>query len=70
MSYNVFVDAAGRNVATFGMPRAYDASAIANHYADAGYQVFTDLWGSTVADAMMSPEVAALADMTLPLAPA
>ncbi|MGW1828879.1 hypothetical protein ACWCO0_09445 [Streptomyces tubercidicus] len=68
MSFNVFVDdnATGANVATFSVARAYDASALANHFVDAGYHVDTDLWDAVVADAMMSPEVAVLAESTLP----
>ncbi|GAA3018791.1 hypothetical protein [Streptomyces fulvorobeus] len=65
--FNIFVDSNGHNVATFHTEEAYDASALANHFVDAGYSVDTDLWDATVADAMMSPEVAALAEATLPL---
>ncbi|MFD4699820.1 hypothetical protein [Streptomyces niveus] len=66
--FNVFVDdMTGRNVAVFSPERAYDASALANHFVDAGYRVDTDLWGSVVPDAMMSPAVAALAFERIPL---
>lgn len=57
MSYNVFVDASGHQVAVFNQPRAYDASAIANHFVDEGFEVCTDLWGETVPDAMLSPQM-------------
>ncbi|MET9425616.1 hypothetical protein ABZY06_33765 [Streptomyces sp. NPDC006540] len=63
--FNVFVDHNHANVATFSVPSAYDASALANHYVDAGYTVFTDLWGEMVPDAMMAPGIAALAEATL-----
>ncbi|MEU8840284.1 hypothetical protein AB0D97_14285 [Streptomyces roseus] len=69
MSYNVFVDdrTTGQNRATFNTVEAYDASALANHFVDAGFCVETDLWGAVVPDAMMSPEVVALAESTLPV---
>ncbi|MDX3550992.1 hypothetical protein PV729_04265 [Streptomyces europaeiscabiei] len=61
MSYNVFVDeTSGRNVTVFSTDSEYDASAIANHCADSGYKVFTDMWSDTIPDAMMSPKIAAL----------
>lgn len=31
------------------------------------FRVDTDLWGDVIPDAMMSPEVAALAEATLPV---
>lgn len=57
--YNVYVDhpVSGLNVAVFSEARAYDASALANHFTDAGYRVFTDLWADVVPDAMVSPRV-------------
>lgn len=69
MSYNVFVDdkRTGRNLTFFNVPRAYDASALASHFVDAGFHVDTDLWGAVVPDAMMSPIVAALAESRLPV---
>lgn len=57
MSFNVFVDnpVNGDSIETFNVPSAYDASALANAFVDAGYLVDTDLWGATVADAMIQP---------------
>lgn len=59
MSFNVFVDhpVTGDSVEVFNTYRAYDASALANAFTDAGYRVATDLWCATVADAMVSPAV-------------
>lgn len=53
--YNVFVDRGLREVAFFSAPSAYDASAIANHFVDVGYDVETDLWDAVVPNAMLSP---------------
>lgn len=57
MSYHVFVDhgVTGENLVTFCERSAYDASALANAFGDAGYSVVTDLWDATVWDAMISP---------------
>jgi hypothetical protein len=59
VAFNVFVDhpVTGDSVEVFNTYRAYDASALANAFTDAGYRVATDLWGATVADAMVSPAV-------------
>jgi hypothetical protein len=59
MSFNVFVDnpVTGDNIETFNTARAYDASALANAFTDAGYSVATDLWHALVDDAMPSPAV-------------
>lgn len=57
--YNVFVDdpVTGVNVDIMSSERAYDASALANAFVDAGYRVDTDLWANVVWDAMVSPTV-------------
>lgn len=57
MAYNVFIDSPvnGANIDYFAMDSAYEASALANIFTDAGYPVETDLWSDTVADAMVSP---------------
>lgn len=57
--YNVFIDhgVTGVNIETFNVDNAYDASALANAFTDAGYCVATDLWSNLVNDAMISPAV-------------
>lgn len=57
--YNVFVSdpVTGRSVTVLSERRVYDASALANHFTDAGYHVETDLWGDVVPNAMVSPSV-------------
>lgn len=58
-TYAVFVDdpVTGDEIEIFTATRAYDASALAHAFRDAGYHMFTDLWGSVVEDAMISPAV-------------
>lgn len=59
MGYNVFIDngVTGQNIETFHTDSAYEASALANAFDGAGYEIDTDLWSDTVWDAMISPAV-------------
>ncbi|MEU6674858.1 hypothetical protein [Streptomyces sp. NPDC046925] len=55
--FNVFIDhpVTGTNIETVSLDKAYEASAVANYCADAGYRVDTDLWDATDQYAMVSP---------------
>lgn len=53
--YSVIVDVRGGYMATYSLDSAYDASAVANYYTRAGFDVITDLWGIDVRNAMLSP---------------
>lgn len=59
MAYNVFIDhgVTGDNIDTFNTESAYEASALANAFDNAGYSVATDLWCDTIWDAMIPPHV-------------
>ncbi|MEV7427030.1 hypothetical protein [Streptomyces sp. NPDC091212] len=56
-SFNVFVEDGRRTV--ISLRCAYEASAVVNHYLDAGYRVSSDLWGAYIPDAMVTPQLVA-----------